>query len=91
MCNVIAIKTKKKLASAMFIFVFTNEMTFVDNQSWLSYYGYVAQQLKRFFSLMHLVKIIVDDCDADNLKTIILDAMLHQPRLEYEGIRGLFM
>lgn len=66
---------KDFLATTNYIFVTANEVTTIDNQSWLCYHAYFVQKWTRVPIFPGLVQI-VDGCGVNNLTTIILEAIM---------------
>lgn len=77
LCTVVEKQTHETLAVARFISPSGDEVTIVDNQSWLCIHGYVVQKWKRIPLLLCLLHLI-DGCGVDNLTVVILEAVLHR-------------
>lgn len=73
--HVVTQKTKQTLRAAKFLSLTIDEVTNIDNQSWLSVHGYVMEKWERKPILLSL-QWIVDGCNADNLTNVILTAAM---------------
>lgn len=83
--SVVEKKTKDTMAATHFISMMSDEVTTVDNQSWLCSHVYVIQNWKRVPILLGLVWV-VDGCGADNLTTVILEALTLKGGLSEEAL-----
>ncbi len=69
--NVIICATKVTLAKSQFISVNCDELTTVDNQSWLFVHAYVTDDWKQLPLLLNMYKV-VDETIADNMTSLIV-------------------
>jgi hypothetical protein len=60
------------MQKAWFIFVFYNEVTTIDNQSWILTHVYVVERWKRLQILLTLQQVLKGS-NADNLTKVIMD------------------
>ncbi len=81
MNNVVLVVTKITIQTTNYIYVSCDEMTSLDNQSWISVHAYVVEDLKRTMILVNLERVI-EGCTTDNLTNMIQNSM--------KGFGGIF-
>ncbi len=86
MSNVVFISTKVVIHNVNFIFVCCDEVTNIDNQSWILVHVYVVEDFKRIPILVNL-QCVTKGASTNNLTTIIRNfvAKFKQP-LNYDMI-----
>lgn len=72
--NVIICATKVTLAKSQFISMNCDELTTVDNQSWLFVHAYVTDDWKQLPLLLNMYKV-VDETIADNMTSLIVKSL----------------
>jgi len=60
---------------SLFIFMSYDEVTTIDNQSWLSVHVYVTKECKRVPILLNL-QCVVDETTFDNLTSFIVKSLM---------------
>lgn len=85
LCNVMQKKTKEIVGVPCFISVTSDEVTTVNNQSWLCSHVYIIHNWKQVPILLGLVQV-VDGYGADNLTVVILEALMETGGLSKEAL-----
>lgn len=75
MTRVVIEHHKKELKDAAIFSLSADEVTTIDNQSWLSIHCYVVKEWKRMPILLTLQRV-VDGCTADKLTSLIVNSTL---------------
>ncbi len=75
MHNIILRATQNVMQKSLFIFVNCDEVTTIDNQSWLFIHVYVTEEWKRVLILLNL-QYVVDGTTFDNLTSFIVTNLM---------------
>jgi hypothetical protein len=75
MCNVVLRVSKVVVQKFPFIFVNCDDVTTIDNQSWLFVHVYVIKEWKRVLILLNL-QCVVDEATSDNLTSLIVKNLM---------------
>jgi hypothetical protein len=68
--NVVLATTKTTIQTTNYIFVSCDEVTSIDNQSWIFVHGYVVEDFNRFPILLNMEQV-KDGCTTNNLMKMI--------------------
>ncbi len=88
--NVVQAKTREIVSAAPYFAISCDEVTTVDNQSWISIHIYTMSDWERVPFLLSLERVI-DGGSAENITKIIVGALSKQGGLTPQQIRDRFM
>jgi len=88
--NVVQAKTKDIVSVAPYFSISCDEVTTVDNQSWISIHVYTISDWERVPMLLSLERVI-EGGSAESISNIILGALAKQGGLTPQQIRDRFM
>ncbi len=88
--NVVQAKTKDIVSAAPYFSISCDEVTTVDNQSWISIHVYTISDWERVPMLLSLERVI-EGGSAESISNIILGALAKQGGLTPQQIRDRFM
>jgi hypothetical protein len=88
--NIVQARTKKVVSTALYFSITCDEVTTLDNQSWISIRVYTIQDWVRVPIFLCLQRV-TEGGDADNITKMILAALTNEGRLTPHQIRDRFM
>jgi hypothetical protein len=88
--NVVQAKTKEIVSVASYFSISCDEVTTVDNQSWISIHVYTISDWERVLLLLFLERVI-EGGSVENITKIIFGAFAKQGGLTPQQIRDRFM
>jgi hypothetical protein len=84
--NIVQTKTKEVVSTALYFFITCDEVTTLDNQSWINIHVYTIQDWVRVPMFLCL-QCVTEGGDADNITKIILTALTNEGGLTPHQIR----
>jgi hypothetical protein len=88
--NIVQARTKKVVSTALYFSITCDEVTTLDNQSWISIHVYTIQDWVKVPMLLYL-QCVTESGDADNITKMILAALTNEGGLTPHQIRDRFM
>ena len=88
--NVVQIRTKEVVSTTPYLSITYDEVTTLDNRSWISIHIYTIQYWEIVPMLLYLQRVI-EGGGADNITKMILGALTHEGGLTPHHIRDRFM